>query len=230
MSTTVRSHKDMKKFVKTDEVASGFGKALAVILSRKNIVIPALIGIIGLAIYFVGFRIYVLNQVEDFNAAYAQASEGLQKEKNFKQILQDYAGLPAHHLVRMELADYYLENQSADKAIAVLQDGLANNTSKDILATLMVLKVTEIYKTQNELEKAVAFLDQSKSKVLPEYMADLDLLKAENLELLGKKDQARQIYQSMILPEGVEPSATDPEASRRSSEAQLHLLKLELGY
>lgn len=171
------------------------------------------------------------HEVEEFNAKFYQAQqEG--GEQVYQEILNEYSSWPASHLVRLNLADHYLNTKNYDKALEVVNEGI-NGAEENVLSTMLILKKIDILKEQGKLKEAAQIVDENMNKAIPTFRSRLKLLQADLYLHAGQNEKAKQTFQS-IVDEGMDLnlegeetlSVFDPNVVEKAKE---QLLLLEMG-
>ncbi|MCP5463931.1 MAG: tetratricopeptide repeat protein [Deltaproteobacteria bacterium] len=212
-----------KTFLRQNEFANVTSNALDWATENKAIVIAlvivALLGVLGYA----GGNYYQLNRVAEFNRDYFQARNGLQKEQNLQQLVQEYEGLPAAEIARLQLVDYHLEHNDTTQALVVLDQGLEQSTHP-LMVSMLTLKKVSLLKKQNKLEDAIATLDRNLDKLLPAFRPQAKLIKGQLFLSLGQKDKAKELFSGLAqyagadIEQSAELSDYDPMVSSKAKD------------
>lgn len=192
-----RKHREeTKEMIKRNELGELLNRGFEAFRANKKPAFMLVGAIVVVGVGLFGLKIHRMQQIKGFNEAYVQAQKSLKKQQEYSALIQEYESLPAHHLARLKLADYHVENNDLDAALKVLTDGL-KETGADLLTTQLVLKAADIQKTQKKYTEAAMFLGQKSGRVLPEFRGFVKLLQGDLFALAGQKNKARVIYTTL---------------------------------
>lgn len=139
-----------------------------------------------------------LRQNEEFSARFFEAGQGLKKVQNYQSLIRDYKEVPAVQLARLNLADKLAVDKKMDEALKTLDEGLAATKESDLFTTLLVFKKVALLRGQDKFAEALKALDGGAARLMPGMEDAATLLRADLTLQTGKKEDARQLYTSLI--------------------------------
>lgn len=218
-------HKDLKPVLKRNELAMALDKIGSFFYANKTLVLGVIVVFGLLGITLLGLQFYRLQLEKQFNQEWQLSSEGLLKEDNLSKLIQKYESIPAHQLARLDLAKYQLENQKTDEAIKTLSSGLTSQPA-DILTTIVVLKCSQIYASQQKYVEAIDFLTAHRHHILDTYKPFADLAKADLYLKIQDVAKARVLYTQ--LAESGNTDESNENGDTVVSKAKEKILQLEM--
>lgn len=185
-----------KEFLKKNEFIEFFKQIADFVKSNNYVIYISLVTVLVLLIGIPGYKYYRNIQAQNFSKNIIEADQSIDKENEYKKVIKNYSHFPAVNMVRIKLAEYYLENQNEKEALKVFDEGL-NSGKKDIFVSLMVFKKANIYKEKGDFKTAIKVLQESKSQVLPNLLGQTELLMADLYILNNEKDKAKKIFENL---------------------------------
>lgn len=188
-----------KQFLKRNDLADLMGGGAGFFSRYKLLLAFILVAVV------VGFAVssFVkaerLRKSEEFSARFYEAGKGLKKVSAYQDLIRDYRDVPATALARIRLADKLVDDKKIDEAIKILDEGLAEPHEPGLLSTLLVLKKAEICRSSGKFDKAIQVLDAGKGHWLAGFEDAVTLMKADTLLLAAKQEDARKLYEGLIL-------------------------------
>lgn len=219
-----------KKFLKQNELAEALGRLWRFVKNNRNRVVSFLSVIVLLALGVFGLKLYRVHRIESLSEAFFLAKTSLKKETLYRDILTRYGDLPASQMARLNLAQYFVENQQTVEALKILNDGL-KSADKTVFSTLVVLKSIDLLKTEKKYGEAAALALENEKMVMDYFLPRLKLIQAGLFLLAGQKDKAKLGYQNLstMLPTEVDDKNSKDFDPAVVDEAKDQLLLMELG-
>lgn len=106
----------------------------------------------------------------------------------------DYAETPYSRLGALRLADWQLEQNHAEDALATLNDAAAAAKKDDPLAPLLNLRIARLELALERAESALARVEA----VPPAYRGLAEQIRGDALRALGREQDARQAYEAAL--------------------------------
>ena len=236
MSEKKYSHKQMKKLMKEDEVATFADKTIKWMKENKTTVWGGVIVLILAVAVYVASNSYISNKTEKSETAFSKASKifyyapkkGEQpkyKDKNeqyqkaleeFKKIAEGSYTSSVKLRAKYFEALCYLNLNNVPEAEKLLKSLL--NESDYPLKTPVSLCYARILVNSGELDKAVSILDNLlKQDTYKNPVKDYELLeKSKILVKQGKKEEAKELLNQIILDYPDSAYATDAKKEKEN--------------
>ncbi len=230
------SHKQMKKLMKEDEVATLVDKVIKWGKENKTLVYGIAIAIIAAVAIYVAVNSYTTNKTEKSEFAFSKATEIFyykpkknetpkykNKEEQYKAALKEFKSLEKGNLtesVKLRAKFYEalcnLNLNNTTEAEKILENLF--NTAPYPFKTTVGLTLANIKSNTGELDKAINILDTLlKQDTLKNPVKDYELLKKSKILVKqGKLKEAKELLNQLILDYPDSAFATDAKREKEN--------------
>ncbi|BBB32387.1 hypothetical protein TTHT_0823 [Thermotomaculum hydrothermale] len=230
------SHKQMKKLMKEDEVASVVDKVLSWGKENKTLVYGIVIAIFAAIAIYVAVTSYSTNKTEKSELAFSKATEIFyykpkkneapkykNKEEQYNKALEEFKKLEKENLtksVKLRAKFYealcYLNLNNIGEAEKILEN--LYNSAPYPFKTTVALTLVNVKSNSGELDKAIAILDNlMKQDTFKNPVKDYELLKKSKILVKqGKLEEAKELLNQLILDFPDSAFATDAKKEKEN--------------
>ncbi len=230
------SHKQMKKLMKEDEVASFLDKTIKWGKENKTAVYGIVIALFVVIAGYVAITSYTTNKMEKSELAFSKATEIFyykpkkneapkykNKEEQYKTAMEEFKKLESGNYtdsVKMRAKFYealcYLNLNNTPDAEKILES--LYTKAPYPLKTTVGLTLANIKSNTGELDKAISILETLlKQDTLNNPVKDYELLKKSKILVKqGKLEEAKELLNQLILDYPDSPFATDAKKEKEN--------------
>lgn len=227
------TRKQIKEDIRHGDVQTALSSTFEKVLANTTLVVGILVGVVVLAVGFVGGRAYLIHRQEAASSELAQATrifdapieeEGAKPddpaEPSFasedarrtraEEAMEAVHGGNAEDVARLYLASIALSKGDKATARSYWEDYLRDHDNDDILTMSVRLDLIRLDREEGKGEEVVAELEselESAEKTLPEDAILYEL--ARTLETLDRGGEAREYYQRILDDHPQSPYAAD---------------------
>lgn len=154
--------------------------------------------------YSEGEKLYLATLgAEEFTASKNTSAEKTQVDASpainkFENVIQNFPGTRAHFLSAFRLSEIYLKQNNLEKSETILEPVYSQGSLKDMMVTMLALRLTGVYERNKKCDKAVPVLEKIAaetpfSSFKPESLMRLALCQ----EQLGQSEKAVETYKRL---------------------------------